>query len=93
MATIKKSAKSAPKMTKPVAAAKRGAPKPKMTPMPPIQAPQGPSQGPTQAPPMGGGQPMMKKGGSVSKELKGKKGVKAGIKMGKKKASVSISKK
>lgn len=34
MATIKKSAKSSPKMTRPVVPAKKGAPKPKMAPMP-----------------------------------------------------------
>lgn len=59
MATIKKAAKSAPKMTKPVAPARKGAPKPQMA--PPMQAPQ-------QAPPQG--PPMMKKGGSVKKKMK-----------------------
>ena len=54
MATVKKSAKSAPRMMKPVAPAKKGIPAPAM------QAP------PSASAPMGGG-PMMKKGGKMKK--------------------------
>jgi hypothetical protein len=87
MATIKKSAKSAPKMTKPVAPARKGNSGPKMAPMPPMQGPPAPQAAPQQ------GLPMMKKGGSVEKTIKGKKAVKSFQKMGKKKATISISKK
>ena len=61
MATMKKSAKSAPKMTKPVAPAKKGIPAP-----PPMAA--NPMGGAGQGP-----QPMMKKGGKMTKAAAMKK--------------------
>ena len=78
MATIKKSAKSAPKMMKPVAPAKKGIPAP-----PPMAAS-----------PMGaaGQGPMMKFGGNMKKETSGKKAAKASVKMAKKKANVKVDK-